>query len=125
VIRGGAFVFTTFWFLSALTWASDIGLVSRDTELFSRPAPTAEPLAHLHAGDRVTLTDRQGPYYRTQAAGQAGWLPLFDLRLSSLESVKPKSPSRYIIRTRSAVMGVRGLDEVDLKAAKPDPSALE
>src|ERR1035438_9839927 len=33
--------------------------------------------------------------------------------------------SRYQIRTKSAVMGVRGLDELDLKSAVPDDKAVE
>jgi predicted Zn-dependent protease len=41
-------------------------------------------------------------------------------------AVEPASAPRHklFVRTRTAVMGVRGLDEVDLKAAAPDKKAL-
>jgi hypothetical protein len=108
--------------LTSSVHASEPGTASRNADLLAAPAPGAAVAGKVKDGQSVTLIQRQGMWYQASTPEKAqGWLPLFDVRLAS-EPVR--RPPQVRTTTRTAVMGVRGLDEVALEEAKPDEAQL-
>src|SRR5262249_39765234 len=102
--------------------ASEKAQLTRDETALREPHPGAPQAFSLKQGQRVTVSDRRGYWYRVERDEKGeGWVPLFSLMLDGA----PKNPPLLRARARTSVMGVRGLDESALTEAKPDPAAVE
>ncbi|MCC7442510.1 MAG: M48 family metalloprotease [Bdellovibrionales bacterium] len=101
--------------------AESFGILIRSEALRATPAPEGAELTSVGSDARVTLLERQGAWWKIRLEDRKeGWVNLFSVR----PELK-RSPKRVEVKNRSAVMGVRGLDEVALTEAKPDPEQLK
>lgn len=107
--------------------ASEVVLVIRDEPLMAGPSSESGRVSVVKAGTRLNVLRRSGSWYNVRTPGISGsegsWISLFAVRMPLPERSQEKD--RVRVKTRSAVMGVRGLSEVDLQQATPDYSQLE
>jgi Zn-dependent protease with chaperone function len=105
--------------------ASEKGVAIRDTDLLSTADTDSVATAHLKEGSKLGIGSREGAWYHAVSDDGSGYVPMLAVKLTSAEGIEPRPAAKFAWRTRTAVMGVRGLDEVDLKAAKPDEKAVD
>ena len=106
----------------------------RATELKAQPATDAATVAQLAADAAVDAGERNGGWVRvrTQAGGE-GWVKMLALRYGGPGIAKKSdtglSQAINVARTGASgtqvTTGVRGLDENDLKTARPNPAELK
>jgi hypothetical protein len=111
------------------------GTVTRQTELKAEPAPTARTLSTLAANTPVTITMRQGGWLRVTSGDARGWVRL--LHVSSqpaartgsaqaeLEAAARVATGRAGTGNVAVTTGIRGLDEKQLRDAKPNTAELQ
>jgi hypothetical protein len=109
--------------------------VTRETELKEKPFVDAKTLKRLPARTAVAIVDRSGGWVRVTSAGQQGWVRL--LHVSSqptgsagasakeLESAAKIATGRAGSGNIVSTTGIRGLDEEQLREAKPNPAELQ
>ncbi len=102
------------------------GTMIREDELRASPSATAAVLARVPGGASVEVLARQGGWTQVRVGTRTGWVRMLSVRggVSAQRDVgaelagvvglgtRPADPGRVV-----AVAGVRGLTELDLKAA--------
>ncbi|MEZ4742056.1 MAG: SH3 domain-containing protein [Bdellovibrionota bacterium] len=114
------------FFVSQLSFASSLVEAKKDgVKVFAEPNKDADTITTLKKGDAVETISRKGMYWNVKAGGKTGFVSVMKVKLkkgspSTLTSVIQKvvkqgreSDNPDSNRARSAVMGVRGLDESD------------
>ncbi|MDD5391150.1 MAG: SH3 domain-containing protein [Gallionellaceae bacterium] len=105
------------------------GIMLRDDALKTSPSSAADAVAKLGRGDKVRVLTSNGGWTQVYAAGKTGWVRILSVKseiaatpdLGALVEAgnRPRDPGRVV-----AVAGARGLDEVELKAARFNPDEL-
>ena len=105
------------------------GTMLRDDALRASPSAAAESVATLGKGAKVRVLASEGGWTQVYAAGKTGWVRVLSVKaetsampdLGGLVEAgsRPRDPGKVV-----AVAGTRGLDEVELKAARFDPDEL-
>ena len=105
------------------------GVMLRDDALKASPSATADSVAKLGKGAKVRVLASDGGWTQIYAAGKTGWVRILSVKseISSTPDLgalaeagsRPHDPGRVV-----AVAGTRGLDEVELKAARFNPDEL-
>ena len=106
----------------------------RASELKAQPATDAATLAQLAADAAVDALERSGGWVRVKTqAGAEGWVKMLALRYGG-PGVAKRGDSGItqainVARTGASgtqvTTGVRGLDEADIKTARPNPAELK
>ena len=103
----------------------------RATELKAQPATDAATVAQLAAEAAVDAGERSGGWVRVKTqAGAEGWVKMLALRYGGTGRRGDSGISQAINVARTGASGtqvttgVRGLDEADLKAARPNSAEL-
>lgn len=109
--------------------------ITRDTELKDKPFVDAKTLKRLPARTSVAIVDRNGGWLRVTSGGQTGWVRL--LHVSS-QPVSGSSTSKQDLEAAAKIAtgragsgnivsttGIRGLNEEQLREAKPSPEELK
>ena len=116
-------------------------LLKRAADLRQGPSDSTPAVVSLPAQAPVTrLPERQGPWMRvTTAAGQTGWIHMFDLATASA-STSAGSTASGMLRgltsflnrgntqtnlTATATVGIRGMSAEDIANAQPNLTALK
>lgn len=105
------------------------GVMLRDDVLKASPGMAADAVAKLGRGDKVRVLANDGGWTQVYAAGKTGWVRILSVKseisttpdLGAIAEVgkRPRDPGKVV-----AVAGARGLDEVELKAARFNPDEL-
>ena len=112
-------------------WAGDPGTVVGDVELMSSPGGTAA--GQVSDGALVTVGTREGGWYQVSLPdGRAGYLRISQVRFKEQEESESVfgglwswlNSSRQTAHGGSTTAGIRGMDEQDIAAAKPDLEAV-
>lgn len=119
-------VLTTILILHArpLNAKSMVEAKSSDVKVYAKPEKNAQVIKELQKGDVLESEDRKGMYWKVKLDdGSPGFVSVMQVKRKSVESddklaselrkavQEQANSSDSSIRTRSAVMGVRGLDE--------------
>jgi hypothetical protein len=125
--------FIVFLFFPFLVHAEPATLM-RASELKAQPASDAATVSQLAADAAVDAGERNGGWVRVKtAAGAEGWVKMLALRYGGPGAAKKGdtglTQSINVARTGASgtqvTTGVRGLDENDLKTARPNPAELK
>jgi hypothetical protein len=116
-------------------------LLKRAADLRQGPSDSTAAVVSLPAQAPVTrLPERQGPWMRvTSAAGQTGWIHMFDLATASAPTSAGSTASGMLrgltsflnrgntqtITTATATVGIRGMGAEDIANAQPNLTALK
>jgi len=111
------------------------GTVLRETELKDKPFVDAKTVTKLAPGTALAILDREGGWLRVNAGGKQGWVRLLHVSTqppgSGSGSAKEIESAAKIATGRAgagnvvATSGIRGLNEEQLKTAKPAPEELK
>lgn len=97
--------------------------ISRDSNLQAEPKADASVVGKVTKGTSAEVTAKQGAWVQVKSAEGTGWLFSFNVSYGSGgPAVAEKSPAR---RPSQSTIGIRGLEEEDLKAAKFDGKQLD
>ncbi len=109
------------------------GTVLRATELKDKPFVDAKTIKKLAPQTSVAVLDRQGGWLQVNAGGQVGWVRLLHVSTQppgrggsarEIESAAKIATGRAGSGNIVATSGIRGLNEEQLKNAKPAPEEL-
>jgi len=123
----------TLLLLPLLAQAEPATLV-RASELKAQPASDAATVSQLAADAAVDAGERNGGWVRVRTqAGAEGWVKMLALRYGGSGVAKRGdsglSQAINVARTGASgtqvTTGVRGLDEADIKTARPNPAELK
>ena len=122
----------TLLFLPLLAHAEPATLL-RASDLKAQPATDAATVTQLAADAAVDAGERNGGWVRVKTqAGAEGWVKMLALRYGGAGAKKGDSGISQAInvaRTGASgtqvTTGVRGLDEADIHAARPNPAELK
>lgn len=114
--------------------AATPGTLARDEAMRAQPSAGAAQVVSLRAGTSVEIIERSAGWYRVRHDGKEGWLRLYWVRTGAARPRATGQPLRDIAagaeRLRApqgqvaAGLGVRGLSEEDLGAARFDAAQL-
>jgi len=111
-----------------VTVAGEAGRLFRDETLRAEPVAGARRGLRLAEGDEVEIEERRAGWYRVRPAvgGAPGWVPVFSVTMPTRKASERVASARreFSLRYKTATMGVRGLDDVELREAQPDWDAL-
>ena len=106
--------------------------LARASELKAQPATDAATVAELAADAAVDAGERSGGWVRVKtAAGAEGWVKMLTLRYGGAARRGDSGVTQAINVARTGASGtqvttgVRGLDEADIKTARPNPAELK
>ena len=123
--------FIVFFLFPLLAHAEPASLV-RASELKAQPATDASTVAQLAADATVDTSERSGGWVRVKTqAGAEGWVKLLALRYGGTARRGDSGLTQAINVARTGASGtqvttgVRGLDEADIKTARPSPAELK
>jgi hypothetical protein len=114
--------------------ASTSATMRQSADLKDKPFLDAKTLKKLPAGSSVVILERQGGWLKVTGGGQQGWVRLLQVnsqpatRGSSgreLESAAKVATGRAGSGNVVATTGIRGLNEEELRTAKPNPAELK
>lgn len=126
--------------ISAIAWlppavAAQSVTVERDSDLRAAPRPEAPVTGTLKQGTAVTVSARQGAWLQVDTPAGSGWLFSFNVRFAGArveagsEAGAAGAASRLVGPRRdvsvTATIGVRGLDEEDMRHARFDGAQLK
>ena len=96
--------------------------MSRDAKLFAEPK-AGTPIGELKQGASAEVVGKQGMFVQVQSGGTTGWTLSFNVNYGSggpaAATPTPKG------KGSQATIGIRGLEEEDLKGAKFDGKQLD
>ena len=109
------------------------GYASRDVELKAEPAGTAPAVGTLQKGARFEIVGEKGAWSQVKSAGLAGWTLSFYVMKgepAAQVSIGQRLGEVWTLGTErraetSATLGVRGLDEDQLRAAQFNAEELK
>ena len=97
--------------------------ISRDSKLFSEPKTGSAVVGELKQGASAEVTGKQGAFVQVQSGATTGWTFSFNVNYGSAgpaaATPTPKS------RAGTSTIGIRGLEEEDLKKAQFDAKQLD
>ena len=97
--------------------------ISRDANLHAEPNAGAAVVGQLKQGATGEVTGKQGAWVQVKSAAGTGWTFSFNVNYGSAgPAAAAPTPQR---RTGTSTIGIRGLEEEDLKAAKFDGKQLD
>ena len=123
----------TLLFLPLLAYAEPATLL-RASELKAQPATDATTVTQLAANAAVDAGERNGGWVRVKTqSGAEGWVKMLALRYGGPGVAKrgDSGLAQAVNVARSGASGtqvttgVRGLDEADIKTARPNPAELK
>ena len=120
---------------AALAWSADAGIAARDLELRAEPRNDARIVGKLQKDGRFELLKYEKFWAHIAAGNQQGWVMSFYLSMGAEPAASP-SPGRVVAESlglvtqrqggqATAALGVRGIDEEQLKAARFDAEQLK
>jgi hypothetical protein len=108
-------------------------ILERDSVLYAEPHLESARVAQLKQGTRGEVSAKQGAWVRLKTPEAAGWLFSFNVRFQSQAPESGESsgtalgrlfgPRRNVAVT--STIGIRGLEEEDLKQAKYDGQQMK
>jgi hypothetical protein len=106
--------------------------VERDTALYAEPRIDSPQVAQLRQGTAAEVVGKSGVWLNIRAQGATGWLFSFHVRFPSQQASQSGDGSalgRLFAPRRSNVgvtstIGIRGLDEEDLRQARFSPDQM-
>ena len=116
--------------------ADKAAVISRDTELFSKPFKDAETITELSTQTAIIILKRKGGWYQIRTDSKQGWVRLTHVRLARKNKAKQDSDNNVGEILSSLATGreksgqsttataVKGLSEEELRNAEPDVDAL-
>ena len=142
-----------FLFASLVAQANETGVIVRLAPVYSDANSVSPVVGQISAGSRVTVFERKGGWKQifSEPKSLIGWVRSYQVRenmviksaeietepdsrgfLSGLASFSRKASGLFgsgggssSTSSGTATIGVRGLSEAELKAAKPDPEELK
>lgn len=106
------------------------GTLLKASELKEKPFIDARTLASLPAQSAVTILERNGGWFRVQAAAQSGWVRMLNVKVTegaqNLSSGTDLTQAATLATGRAgsgnivSTSGLRGLSEEELRSAQPD-----
>ena len=122
----------------ATAGAAEPVTVERDSALRTEPHTDAEVVGQLAIGATADALARRGAWVQVRSGAATGWLYSFNVRFGTVESAASEAPQRtesmsllgrlFGPRQRGSVastIGIRGLDEEDLKQARFDERQMQ
>lgn len=103
------------------------GVVFIDLNLLDSPSHEGKTITTLAADSAVTVEQRQGSWTKVTAAEHTGWVPTLTIRIKAVTSREDFKAAAVEVSDKIedetntqvvATMGIRGLDEEELKQAK-------
>lgn len=106
------------------SWAGETGTVIRADSLKSESSGSATSTDKINPGDQVEIIDRQGAWFKVKLRQATGWVRLLSVKRG--EATKSGSATDVLKLATgqagtgqvTAVAGIRGLSEEELKTAK-------
>ncbi len=108
--------------------------LERDSPLYAEPRLESAPVAQLRQGAEGEVVGRQGGWLNLRTPAATGWLFSFNVRFPAQKGEGGEAGSggalgkvfgpRRRVSVASAI-GVRGIDEEDLKQATFDPAQMK
>lgn len=126
--------FASFLLLLPLLAQAEPATLLRATELKASPATDAATVSQLAADAAVDAGERRGGWIKVKSAsGAEGWVKLLVLRYGGAGAAKRGdsglSQAINVARTGTSgtqvTTGVRGLDETDIRTARPNAAELQ
>jgi hypothetical protein len=122
-----------FLFASAFALGAETGYSTRDLELRAEPRSDSGAVGTLSKGGRYELVRQHQAWSQVSAGGRQGWV--LSVFLMAGDPPQERSVGRTLSDLMSfgtergkgqmtATIGVRGLDEEELKAARANPEEL-
>jgi hypothetical protein len=120
--------------LAPLLAQAEPATLARASELKAQPATDAATVTQLAADAAVDAGERNGGWVRIKTqSGAEGWVKMLSLRYGGPGAAKrgDSGLAQAVNVARSGASGtqvttgVRGLDETDIKTAKPSPAELK
>jgi len=115
-------------------WAEPV-TVERDSSLFAEPRTGAGVTGNLAKGATGDALARQGAWVQVRSGAMTGWLYSFNVRFGTVSAGSGDGPGAGSALGRvfgprqrvnvTATIGIRGLDEEDLKQARFDGAQLQ
>lgn len=97
--------------------------MSRDAKLFAEPKAGAAAVGELKQGASAEVTGKQGAFVQVQSGGTTGWTFSFNVNYGSAgPTTATPTPQR---KGSTSTIGIRGLEEEDLKKAQFDAKQLD
>ena len=97
--------------------------ISRDSKLHAEPKAGAAVVGELKQGAAAEVTGKQGAWVQVKSGESTGWTFSFNVNYGS---AGPAAAAPTPARGKStSTIGIRGLEEEDLKAAKFDGKQLD
>jgi hypothetical protein len=106
------------------------GTLLKASELKEKPFIDARTLASLPAQSAVTILERNGGWFRVQAAAQNGWVRMLNVKVTegaqNLSTGTDLTQAATLATGRAgsgnivSTSGLRGLSEEELRTAQPD-----
>ncbi|OAI51085.1 hypothetical protein AYO46_01895 [Betaproteobacteria bacterium SCGC AG-212-J23] len=121
-------------FLAPLLAHAEPAIVVRASELKAQPATDAATVTQLAADAAVDAGERSGGWVRIKtSSGAEGWVKMLSLRYGGPGAGKKGdtglTQAINVARTGASgtqvTTGVRGLDEADIRTARPNPAELK
>ena len=103
------------------------GVVFIDIKLMDTPSHDGETMTILAADSVITVEQRQGSWTKVATAEHTGWVPTLTIRIKSVVTREDFKAAAVEVSDKIedetntqvvATMGIRGLDEEELKQAK-------
>jgi hypothetical protein len=103
------------------------GVVFIDIKLMDTPSHDGETITTLAADSVITVEQRQGSWTKIATAEHTGWVPTLTIRIKSVVTREDFKAAAVEVSDKIedetntqvvATMGIRGLDEEELKQAK-------
>lgn len=107
--------------------------VEMDSVLRAEPRPDAAVVAQLARGTAGDATVRQGAWVQMATGGQTGWIYTFNVRFTGAGGSGGSGAGSLLGRVFAprqqvnvtSTIGIRGLDEEDLRQARLDAAQLQ
>jgi len=103
------------------------GVVFIDIKLMDTPSHNGETITTLAADSVITIEQRQGSWTKVATTEYTGWVPTLTIRIKSVVTREDFKAAAVEVSDKIedetntqvvATMGIRGLDEEELKQAK-------
>ena len=98
----------------------------RESPLHAEPRPDAAVIAKLKQGTKGEAIGKEGPWLNVKTGAVTGWVLSFNVRFPAAAGAEASGAGRAS-RQRPAItstIGIRGIDEEDLKRAQFDAQQM-